>query len=247
MAQFSGNMSGSGAYTAILDVNENAGQFTLSVRKNSGSGHWTYSPENWSVTIGPHTWSGTWTFDYRGNTIISMASGNFARPTLTSAWGASAYVAMGSTLGSATVGGTVTVPGTATAPPAPQMNAPDQITANSMRLTFSSRGDGGSPVTNWQLQYATNSAFTGATTIASNGNSTVTGLTPGTTYYARAQGKNAVGWGAFSNVVNAKTLSGAYISVNGQWKACEVYISTGSAWRVGEVNVSTGSAWKPAG
>lgn len=96
------------------------------------------------------------------------------------------------------------------APAAPTINSasPDQITANSMRVRFSGNDNGGSTVLEWQIQYDTSSSFNASPkTVSSNGTTTLTGLQPGTTYYYRARGRNAVGWGAYSSVDSGKTLT----------------------------------------
>lgn len=61
-----------------------------------------------------------------------------------------------------------------------------------VRFTFD--GDqGGTAITRYRLQRATNSAFTqNVVTITSSGTSTITGLTPGTRYYYRALACNYV-------------------------------------------------------
>ncbi|QGJ92702.1 minor tail protein [Microbacterium phage Megan] len=91
----------------------------------------------------------------------------------------------------------------ATVPPAPTPFCvapnPNQITPTSLRAQFCSQGDGGSAITSWGLQIATDAAFTQNTQlVSSSGTTTFTGLTPGTTYYFRARGQNAVGVGAWS-------------------------------------------------
>lgn len=83
----------------------------------------------------------------------------------------------------------------------------DTITATSMRIQFGRNGNAAGSTT-WELQRATNSGFTtGVTTVASSGTTTVTNLTPGTTYYFRARGKNVSGTGPWSSTRVATTLS----------------------------------------
>lgn len=135
----------------------------------------------------------------------------------------------------------------ATVPPSPTPVIFDLITPTSMRCRFSSRGDGGSTVVEWQLQRATNSAMTqSVVTVTSSGTTTVTGLTPATTYYYRARGRNAKGWGAWSAVRSQSTDSGAYTSINGKWVPVPVYGSNGSSWLVPDMQISTGTEWRHA-
>ena len=99
----------------------------------------------------------------------------------------------------------VTVPRAQTTPPPPTFNGLDQVTNTSIRAIFSGTGDGGSPITAWDLQYSASSGFYPQTTVNSGGTSTIGGLTPNTTYWFRARGVNALGPGAWSNVVSART------------------------------------------
>ena len=99
----------------------------------------------------------------------------------------------------------LTVTRAQTVPPAPTFLGLDQVTNTSMQARFSGNGDGGSGIIRWDLQYATASNFSGAVTVSSGGTSTITGLSPNTTYYFRARGVNAIGAGAWSSVASAKT------------------------------------------
>lgn len=92
-------------------------------------------------------------------------------------------------------------------PPPPSMRQPDQITTTGMRVQFDSTGDGGSPVTSWGLQRATDPGFTqNVVFVGSTGTTVFNDLAPGTTYYFRARGGNAIGVGGFSSAVAASTL-----------------------------------------
>jgi hypothetical protein len=93
----------------------------------------------------------------------------------------------------------------ATTPGAPTIRSLDQVTNTSLRVWFEGNGDGGSPITGWQLQYATQSNFSDGVIVASGGTTTLTGLQSNTTYYIRARGLNAVGAGAWSSVASTKT------------------------------------------
>lgn len=105
-------------------------------------------------------------------------------------------------------GASVTLQGAAlNPPPPPSMRQPDQITTTGMRVQFDSTGDGGSPVTSWGLQRATDPGFTqNVVYVGSLGTTVFNDLNPGTTYYFRARGQNAVGLGNFSSAVSASTL-----------------------------------------
>lgn len=77
-----------------------------------------------------------------------------------------------------------------------------------VRVRFNGSGNtGGMPMTGWQLQYATNPSFSGATTVASSGTSDLT-LAPGYTYYFHARGLNDVGWSAWSSAISLFVQAG---------------------------------------
>jgi hypothetical protein len=135
-------------------------------------------------------------------------------------------------------------------PPAPAMlpGTPDQITATSMRVQFSSSGDGGSPVTGWDLQRAEDAAFTvGVYWQLSSGTTVDTGLRPGTTYHYRARGVNAYGPGGWSAAVSGRTLGAVYVSDGTTWKPSAVLVDDGTTARAAEVYVSDGTTWRAAG
>lgn len=205
------NFSGSSAYTGILNVNSFGG-WNLQVRKNSGSGYWSAGASPWSVTINGHTFSGSWTYDFRGTSLITIASegthGNYPRPVIGGNVGASWSVSMQSGIGTSSGSFVFFASGTATVPPPPAPIGVDQITPTAMRYRFSSQGDGGSGIIRWEYQYSTTSNFSSGNSavITGTGTENVSGLTPNTTYYFRSRGVNAVGNGGWSSVISGTTL-----------------------------------------
>jgi hypothetical protein len=84
---------------------------------------------------------------------------------------------------------------------------PDEITSSSMRYRFSGGDNGGSAIIEWQIQYAKSADFTvEPLTVSSSGTSTLTSLAPGTQYWMRARGRNAIGWGSYSSAATGTTL-----------------------------------------
>lgn len=84
-----------------------------------------------------------------------------------------------------------------TVPPAPTPVALSNVTATTVDVTYTSQGDGGSPVDHWQLGYGTDPTY--PQIIVETVTTTITGLTPGTKYYFWAQGHNSAGWGPWSS------------------------------------------------
>lgn len=96
-------------------------------------------------------------------------------------------------------------PGTASTP------SVSNVTSTGATLSGFAASRGNDDIDNFQLQYATNSSFTGATTI-SNGTATskaLTGLTPNTTYYFRYRAHSGDGYGGYSATVSFVTIPGA--------------------------------------
>lgn len=206
----------------------------------------------WNVNIGGNTDSGTFAFDFRSTSSKRIASGSTwighnsdGRKTISVSGfkGADGASDVGDNV---TVSGSVTLPRIPKPPDAPSPIGLDLITPTSMRYRFSSNDNNGATVTQWQVQYSKASNFSGATTITSNGTSTLSGLTPGTTYYVRARGRNSAGWGAWSSSRNARTLSGAYVRRGSTWKPVEVLVYRSGQWRTAEVLVYRSGAWVPA-
>lgn len=99
--------------------------------------------------------------------------------------------------GTRSAGGHVTFPVTQRMPPAPTKVAVSEITHNSMKTQFANQGDGIPSIDYWQLGYGTD-PNTPESFLTSPGVTTVTGLTPGSTYYFWARGHSPLGFGAWS-------------------------------------------------
>jgi hypothetical protein len=98
------------------------------------------------------------------------------------------------------------------APPAPtSLTSPSQ-SSGSVYLTWAApANDGGSAITDYAVQYSSNSGSTWTTFSRSAStalNATVTGLTNGTAYQFRVAGVNSVGTGTYSSTATATPTSG---------------------------------------
>lgn len=92
-------------------------------------------------------------------------------------------------------------------PPAPSQPETHDPTSTSIRVTFNTNGDGGTPIREMQIGVGTN--FNDVLwTVPSSGNTTVTGLTPGTTYYFWARARNDIGWSGWSPRSLGRTTQG---------------------------------------
>jgi hypothetical protein len=97
-------------------------------------------------------------------------------------------------------------------PKAPSTPTLSGITATSVTVKFTDGANGGDPIDARQIAYSTNSstptASTSYPTVSSDGSTTVTGLSQGTTYYFWARTHNSEGWSPWSGRASAKTLKG---------------------------------------
>lgn len=92
-----------------------------------------------------------------------------------------------------------------TVPQAPGIVNLSQIGPYSVHAYFVGGGDGNSPILEWQIGYGTDP---NATQLYMGGSEADIGaLTPGTTYYFWARGRNAQGWGPWGPRNSATTLN----------------------------------------
>lgn len=194
---------------------------------------------NWSGVVNGVSVGGKWTWGSGGGTrLIAGPWAVGSSQTVSFSIGSTGTQGFG---GGNTAYASVFRP---TPPGAPVSVGVDQATPTSLRYRFSGTTTGGSAITGWQAQIATNAAFTtGVQTVSSSGTTTFNNLTPATKYYFRSRGSNAVGWSGWSNTASGTTESGAYASVNGKWVPVPVNWSNGSAWTALAPLASNGTAW----
>ena len=236
----SGGFPGNGNYR--LDLSTWTGGTTIyasiSVTKTGGSGYWTYDAQWWRIRIAGADQDGSWTYDFRGSTTIGIATRS--RGVGYGSFLVEAWVNMDSGFGQAYAAEWVNI---FTTPGAPIPIGLDQATITSLRYRFSGTTDGGTPVREWQAQIASNGDFTqNVQTVGSNGATVFTGLSGGTTYYARSRGRNDVGWGAWSSTISATTLPsgppGITVSPSADGMAADVRLSPpGNATGVEEYQI----------
>jgi hypothetical protein len=136
-----------------------------------------------------------------------------------------------------------------TTPSAPAQPTASNIGPTTATVTWSASGidNGGSALTGYEVQRATNASFTGATqTGVGAGTLSInySGLTPGTDYWVRVRAVNAAGSGDWSPSRTFKTLSGVKVGDGAVWKDALVWVGNGTAWVLALVKSGDGSAWK---
>lgn len=132
----------------------------------------------------------------------------------------------------------------ATVPPAPNPVTFTGIATTSVGANFTSRGNGGSGILEWQIGYGKGSNR--QYYVASDGSTTINGLIPGTTYSFWARGRNAVGWGAWSSGRSVKTIAGVRLKVAGVWRTAVLYVKVAGVWKMAVPYVKVAGVWKIA-
>lgn len=124
------------------------------------------------------------------------------------------------------------------------------ITARGLRLAWSAASRGHADIVEYQVQRATNSAFSGAVAASAGNNRAIDleTLNPGTDYWFRVRARNGDGWGAWSDAVAARTLSGAYVGKGGSFPSAEVRVGKGGSFVLAaSVQVGKGGSFVNAG
>jgi hypothetical protein len=134
----------------------------------------------------------------------------------------------------------VTMEGTPDAPTTPVISS---IMPISVYVTFSDNDNNGSSITDHQIGYGTSSSGP-TTTVTSDGSTTISGLTPGATYYFWARAKNSYGWGPYSASKSVRTAGGVWILVGNTWKQAVPYVRQNGVWKVAQGWAKIAGVWK---
>lgn len=196
---YSGSQSVSGNYSTV--------NWSLQIIRTSGTGSWYLdNGGNWSVNIGGHVINGgAYSYDTRSNTTKTLGSGsvNIGHD----AEGNGSSNSYGSTNAPGTIGSASAGPGRDTypfipkqpgSPGAPELTAP---TLNTIAASWVAASNGGSPITSYLIRYADNSTMNSASDIDTGSSSvshTITGLTPGKTYWVQVAAQNQYGISSYS-------------------------------------------------
>lgn len=134
---------------------------------------------------------------------------------------------------------------TLSVPVAPSAPLLSSVTATSVDISWTANGNGGSPITAYQIGYGTNPT-TPTTTVSAKSPQVVNGLTPGTAYYIFVRAQNSVGWSAWSKPTSMRTVAGAYILVGTKWKLAVPYVNVGGTWKLAEAWGRSAGVWSRA-
>ena len=127
-------------------------------------------------------------------------------------------------------------------PDAPNPPVMSEITQVSAKATFAPNGDGGSPISSYQIGYGTSSS-TPSTIALATSPVTITGLNPAVTYYFFVRAQNAIGWGPWSSPSLVGTPPGARVKDGAVYKNAIPYLKVAGVWRVVEPWSKTTGVW----
>ena len=126
------------------------------------------------------------------------------------------------------------------APTAPSLSA---IGQTSFKASTYSNGDGGSPITAYEIGYGTDPDYPEEMVMGSS-DLTLTGLTPGRCYYVWGCCWNMYGFSAWSAPSSVTTFSGAWVDVDGVKKRAIPYVRDDGVWKVAESWTKIEGLWK---
>jgi len=128
-------------------------------------------------------------------------------------------------------------------------DAPASVTFTNVKqisvdAAFKDNANNGVSITTRQIAYNTANTLTGATSITSDGSTSITGLKPGLKYYFWARTYNSIGWSAYSPVTSVQLRAGAFVIVNGVPKPAVPYVNVNGVWKVAKPWQRNGDIWK---
>lgn len=262
MAYYAVQMSGARDYVLTLYVDQasqnygtNTSVVSWSLVASGSWGSYGYDATSYSVNIGGNVYSGTIpSFNPNPSQVIRSAStaighdGNgYASIGVSGYWNSNH-----SNIGAGTASGTFTL---SRIPKAPTTNgAPvvSDLMPTSAKFTWpANTNNNGAGIDQYLLRIHTNAnveaagykdyPMGGSTYFTS-----VTGLLPGTQYYAVVYAHNSQDYAPKSATTPFKTLSGAYVRRGSTWKPVEVLVYRSGQWKSAEVLVYRSGAWVAA-
>lgn len=134
----------------------------------------------------------------------------------------------------------------ATVPDAPNAPTISNIQPQTMDLAWVPNGNGGDAITNYEIKYGLTAGAETFTASSATSPKTITGLTPGTTYFFKVRAQNSVGWSAYSGNTSAMTIAGCRIKVGGVYYLAVAYVNDAGVWKLARPYVKDAGVWKSA-
>lgn len=139
--------------------------------------------------------------------------------------------------------GPVTSVRTLNVPDAPSGVWFEDIAQTTVTTKFSGYGNGGAPITGWQLGYGSDPTYP-QSFLSSGGTNYITGLYPGNTYYFWARGSNSVGWGPWGARTAMRPVAGARVRIGGGWREAVPYVKVNGVWRMARSWIKASGNWR---
>lgn len=222
------------------------------VVKTTGGGYWASTNNGntgWVDSNVGRLWHNpNMAFDFRNGSTFLIAEGTFNVGHRSD--GTAEYEVVGTlnliSLGSASAGtGVRSLPRLAKLPGAPTPLGFSDITQNAIRYHFAGGSDGGSPILEWQALWQDATINGPQIPYISNGYTLLgPGLVPGHTYNFWSRGRNAVGWGPWSTGLSARTIAGARVRHQGQWREAVPYVKLNGEWRIAQPYSKLNGSWR---
>jgi hypothetical protein len=134
----------------------------------------------------------------------------------------------------------------AAVPAAPTGLTATAVFPDGVNLSWVAPDNGGTPITNYLIQAATNASFTTGLTSQNSGTSLITGvgsLLPATTYYFRVFAQSLAGTGPASAVYSTVTTSSARVKKNNIWTNVRVWVKVAGVWKVPRTHKKKDGSW----
>jgi hypothetical protein len=131
-------------------------------------------------------------------------------------------------------------------PDMPDSAIVSDIDQTSFWVSFTGNGNGGMPILEWRVYWNTQANENGIQSVEYQ-NSTpmrITGLQPATSYFVWTRGRNAAGWGPYSQWVQITTIAGASVLVGSTWKQAIPYVNVNGVWKLARPWSRVAGVWK---
>lgn len=128
-------------------------------------------------------------------------------------------------------------------PGAPSSPSLSNITSTGLTFSWVAPSGNGATITAYQVGYGLSSSSP-VTIVSATSPKSITGLTPGSTYYFWARAENSRGFGPWSSRVSNVTLAGAHAKSSGSWKFAVPYVRVGGVWKASRPWSRTAGIWK---
>jgi hypothetical protein len=236
--------------------NRSAYAWELKATRDSGAVSFQGTPGGWEVKIGSDTFSGTAPLNFSASVSTIVIATNTTNYFNHAADGTLNLPVQGfhtiGLFGDALAAGTFATDPISRLPTAPGKPTVSNLTTTTAKVDWTAPTDQGSgSFVGYEVWWATNSAFTegvqSKAVVDGSRTTTLTGLTPGLSYWVRERLRTSVGLGPYSASTSFKPSSGIQVSDGTTWKPADLTVDAGSEFRSAVVYQSDGTAWKAIG